>query len=148
MCPYYLGINVNGTELPLQPLSSVPYAQRAAVADAVAPGATIPGVAAWNSTAATTLSATPNSGYILTGATPATVTLPTNAAIGDVVRVTAQGAGGYTVTAGSGQSILGGNSYTFVPHDSIRNWFSITSSADGVKLAAVDIWRPDIHLRR
>ena len=33
--PYFLGINVNGSDLPLQPLSSVPYAQRAAVADSV-----------------------------------------------------------------------------------------------------------------
>ena len=97
----------------------------------------LPGVAAWSSTAATTLSAAANSGYILTGATPATVVLPTNAAIGNVVRVTAQGAGGYTINAGSGQAIVGGNSYTFVPHDSSRSWVSVTSSADGSKLAAV-----------
>ncbi len=33
--PYFLRINVAGTDLPLQPLSSVPYARRAAVADSV-----------------------------------------------------------------------------------------------------------------
>jgi hypothetical protein len=34
--PYYLGVKVeNDAEMPLQPLSSVPYAQRSAVADAV-----------------------------------------------------------------------------------------------------------------
>jgi len=33
--PYFLEVNVDGTDLPLQPLSSVPYALRAAVADSV-----------------------------------------------------------------------------------------------------------------
>lgn len=33
--PYFLGISVAGTDLPLQPLSSVLYARRAAVADSV-----------------------------------------------------------------------------------------------------------------
>jgi glutamine cyclotransferase len=42
--PYYLGVEVNGTgELPLQALSSVPYAQHAAVADAVSGGAVLSG---------------------------------------------------------------------------------------------------------
>ena len=42
--PYWLGVNVNNTgELPLQPLSSVPYSQRAAVADGVSANATLSG---------------------------------------------------------------------------------------------------------
>ena len=162
--PYYLGITVNGTELPSQPLSSVPYAQRAAVADAVPASAITTGsltgamladgtitagklasgvVPSWqNITTATT--AAVNSGYVTSGATPVEVTLPATAAVGDTISITGAGSGGWTITTSGGQTIFSstpgmsavGTFWTPRPDSGARTWESIASSSDGSKLAA------------
>ncbi|MDA8428742.1 MAG: tail fiber domain-containing protein [Geobacteraceae bacterium] len=138
--PYWLGISVAGSALPLQQLSSGPYALRAGVADSLATGATVPGVTPWVSTTSTTFQATNNNAYILNNSTPATITLPGNAAIGDIIKVNAQGAGGYTFNTVNGQSITGNGisaDYSaWLPRAASKIWRSLASSADGSKFYA------------
>ena len=96
--------------------------------------ANVPGAVAWQSVAGATQTAAPNSGYLLNNATQTVVTLPTAANLGDVVRITGAGAGGWAVTPNSGQGIL----TPWIARDSNRAWRSVASSADGTKLVAVD----------
>jgi hypothetical protein len=135
--PYFLGVQVaSDPEMPLQPLSSTGYAFRARMADTVIPGAANSGVTPWSSTASSSITAAANSGYMLTGSSTTTVTLPTNAAVGDVIRVYSQGTGGYDVLPGGGQVISGAESYKFNMRDSARSWQAVATSADGMKQVA------------
>ena len=59
----------------------------------------------WNSVITTTVTAAVNNGYIITEASATTVTLPVTAALGSVVEVIGQGAGGFSLAAGIGQTI-------------------------------------------
>lgn len=53
----------------------------------------------------TTQAAAVNTGYICTNAAQCAVTLPATAAVGDIVKVISQGAGGIRVTANAGQTV-------------------------------------------
>ncbi len=100
-----------------------------------------PGVAPWVVVSGPSQLAASNTSYIVTGATPTAFTLPPAPAVGDVVKVTAPGAGGFTVAPNAGQTISGiinVTPITWIPRDSPRSWFSVASSADGTKLVAVD----------
>lgn len=59
----------------------------------------------WNEVTGTSGSASVNNGYILNNAGVVTLTLPSTAAVGDVVRVAGKGAGGWSVAQNAGQSI-------------------------------------------
>jgi hypothetical protein len=102
----------------------------------------IPGTFRWQLVAGTSQQAQPNTGYVVTNAGQVTITLPTAPAVGDIVRVSGPGAGGWTIAQNAGQAVVGAGLAVFglewTPRDSIRFWNSVASSADGIKLAAVE----------
>lgn len=63
---------------------------------------------AWGGVAGTTQAAAVNSGYIIQNAGATTVTLPATAAVGDRVSIAGNGAGGWVLTANTGQTIAVG----------------------------------------
>ena len=67
----------------------------------------------WQPVTGTAQQAQPNSGYLVGAGTLSTVTLPTAAAIGDVVRVSGTGVGGWKVAQNAGQTIRGINGNQF-----------------------------------
>jgi len=87
--------------------------------------------------------ASPNTGYKANSGAQVVITLPSDVAVGDVVRVSGVGTGGWKIAQNAGQSI----SATDIPsaigvpwsaRDSARNWMSVASSADGRFLAAAE----------
>lgn len=68
----------------------------------------------WQAIGGTTQSAAVNNGYIVDNSSQTTITLPTTAAVGDVVRVAGYGAGGWIIDYGTNQLIhfLGSDSTT------------------------------------
>ncbi len=93
----------------------------------------------WVSIAGTTQSAAPRTGYIATSASQTTITLPASPTVGDVVRVTGWGTGGWKIAQNAGQSIsTNGSMPSFLEagRESIRSWSSVASSSDGTKLVA------------
>jgi hypothetical protein len=98
------------------------------------------GALSWQVPAGTSVQAQPNCGYVVTNAAQVTVTLPTAPALGDVVRITGAGAGGWKSAQNPGQQILfsGAGIYT-------GDWSAYTNygmggvaaSADGSKLIAL-----------
>lgn len=67
--------------------------------------ATTGGGLPWSTIAGTTQSAAVNNGYVIGNASQTTVTLPATAAVGSVVAVAGQGAGGFILAANTGQTI-------------------------------------------
>lgn len=65
------------------------------------------GLVGWVVVPGTTMSAQIDHGYVLTNAQAVTVTLPTSANVGDVIRVAYSGAAGWELAQNAGQSILG-----------------------------------------
>lgn len=66
----------------------------------------------YNTASGTTQAASVNNGYICTNVSQCVVTLPATASVGDIVSVVSQGAGGWSVTANTGQTIKGLNDTT------------------------------------
>ena len=103
----------------------------------------LPGAFTWHVVAGTTQQTQPNNGYIATNTAQVTITLPPAPAIGDAIRVSGSGTGGWKVAQNAGQSILIANAaplsigVTWVARDNNREWRSVASSADGIKLVAV-----------
>ena len=100
------------------------------------------GAVPWQVVSGLSQQAQPNNGYITTNDAQVTVTLPTNPNIGDIVRVSSTGTGGWKIAQNAGQSMfttsVGGFKPIWTPHENIRSWYSVASSADGTKLAAVN----------
>ena len=72
-----------------------------------------PGVVVWAANAGTSISAAVGNGYVLTAATLATVTLPTTFAVGTVIGIAGQGAGGWVCAVGAATTIKAfGNTYS------------------------------------
>ena len=105
-----------------------------------APGADV----TWVDVTGTSQQAESNTGYLADNAARVTITLPASPAVGDLVRISGAGAGGWTIAQNAGQTIrtLG------IPVDSsnwnqrtasgTHLWVSIASSSDGSHLAAAD----------
>ncbi|HEU6447413.1 MAG TPA: hypothetical protein VFV23_03120 [Verrucomicrobiae bacterium] len=98
------------------------------------------GLVGWTATNGTAVQADIDHGYLLTNTDVATVTLPSSATVGDIVRVSGAGASGWKVAQNANQSIMG-NFLNFgqtweQTHASAANWNCIASSADGRRLAA------------
>lgn len=66
----------------------------------------------WTTVAGTSQAASVNNGYVTNNAGAVTVTLPATAAVGDEVAVEGLGAGGWVLTANTGQTIKIGSSTT------------------------------------
>lgn len=99
----------------------------------------------WQTVSGTNQQAVVNTGYVITNnCCRVVVTLPAMANIGDIVRVTGVGAGGWEVAQNAGQAILAENlagslgtiGTSWVARDSARVWGCVASSADGSKLVA------------
>jgi hypothetical protein len=99
---------------------------------------------AWVKVAGTTQQAAPNRGYVANNAALVAITLPISASltVGDTIRVSGGGAGGWKIAQNAGQKIRAQNleipnySGTWTPRESNRAWNSVASSADGTKLVA------------
>lgn len=95
----------------------------------------------WVTVSKATQQAQPNCGYILTSNSAATtVTLPGNAHIGDTVRLSCVGLGGWTVSTSKGQFICAAYSALMNPgflSGSSGVISAIASSSDGSKLVAI-----------
>lgn len=91
-----------------------------------------------------TLQATPNACYLANAANQVNITLPQSAdlAVGDTLRVSGLGAGGWRISQNTDQyvqtTLPGAQPFEWIPRGSNRNWTSVASSADGNKLVAVD----------
>jgi hypothetical protein len=102
----------------------------------------VPGAFFWVTVSSGTAQAYPNVGYLCAnGTTPVTIVLPASPGVGDVIKVAGVGGGGWTIAQNAGQSILAGNlsdsiGQSWTPHDSVRAWSSVASSADGTELVA------------
>ncbi len=59
----------------------------------------------WTAASSTPITAAINIGYYITDASQVTITLPVTAAAGSIVRIAGQGAGGWILAPGSGQTI-------------------------------------------
>ena len=80
--------------------------------------------------------AVPNKTYIAQGSTRLRLTLPTNAAVGDVVTVMGAGSGGWTVAADSSQRLFAGAEDVWKSVGPSNEWDDLASSADGRVLYA------------
>lgn len=82
----------------------------------------------WTEVLGTTQAATVNSGYITNNAGLVTVTLPATAAVGSMVPIQGKGAGGWRLTANTGQVINVGNTPTSTAGSasSTNQWDAIT----------------------
>ena len=100
----------------------------------------LPSAFQWQVVVGSSQQARPNTGYVAANAALVTITLPMLPTIGDIVRVTGAGAGGWKIAQNAGQSMLGANlglvGTTWTPHGSSLNWRCVASSADGTKLVA------------
>jgi hypothetical protein len=109
----------------------------------------VPGSVAWQNVTGTSQQAQPNTGYLANNAAQVTITLPTSPNLGDIVRVSGVGAGGWQIAQNTGQAIQAnqfGATTTTNWNNLITNWtqantppipwWCIASSADGKTLVA------------
>lgn len=88
----------------------------------------------WNTVTTTTQTAAINNGYITNNAALVTVTLPTTAAVGSIVYVAGQGAGGWKIAQSSGQTVNFGN---VVTTSGATGFLSSTNQFDVVQLLCI-----------
>jgi hypothetical protein len=100
----------------------------------------LPGLFKWQVVTGPLQQAQPNAGYVASSASLVTIILPASPAIGDIVRVTGSGAGGWQIVQNAGQTVLVVNlgmvGATWTPRASSLNWRCVASSSDGTKLVA------------
>jgi len=100
------------------------------------------GLVGWITVPGTSTQAMSNAGYLLTNAQLTTVMLPPTPVVGDIVRISGAGAGGWKVAQNINQSVLGnfssfvGSQWRLTSASTPQNWDSIASSANGNILAA------------
>jgi hypothetical protein len=99
------------------------------------------GLVGWLVQTGATVQAVSDTGYLLTNSQLVTVTLPFSPNIGDIVRISGAGVGGWEIAQNTNQSVLG-NFFNFTKSSwtltsaSVGTWYTIASSADGTKLLA------------
>jgi hypothetical protein len=88
----------------------------------------------WNEVTGTTQAASVNAGYIANNAALVTITIPTTAAVGDVVRVTGKGVGGWKIAQNASEIIhfLGTDTTT-----GTGGSLASTGTYDGVEIVCV-----------
>jgi hypothetical protein len=102
------------------------------------------GLVGWIVVTGTTVQASIDHGYLLTNSQIVTVTLPTLANVGDIVRIACASPSGWQLVQNTGQSVVGnfysdGNNTWYQSSASALNWNSIDCSSDGTRMAAT-IW--------
>lgn len=72
------------------------------------------GVLAWTEVTTTSQAASGNNGYIANNGALVTITLPATSAVGEIIRITGKGTGGWRLATRAGQTIyfVGGNTTT------------------------------------
>ncbi|HEV2455239.1 MAG TPA: hypothetical protein VGY98_13325 [Verrucomicrobiae bacterium] len=98
------------------------------------------GLVGWIVVPGTSTNASIDTGYLLTNSQSVTVTLPTTAHVGDIVRIACAGAGGWQLAQMTGQSVIGnflsyGQTW-YQSQAAAEDWTSIASSSDGAKMVA------------
>jgi len=88
----------------------------------------------WNEETGTSATMTVGNGYIANNASLVTLTLPTTAAIGDTVRVTGKGAGGWRIAQNAGETINFGSSTTT---SGATGYIEFTQQYDSVELVCI-----------
>jgi hypothetical protein len=100
----------------------------------------LPGGFKWQAVTGASQQAQPNNGYVANSATLVTINLPASPAVGDTVRVSGAGSGGWKISQNAGQSIIGANlglvGAAWTPRASALNWRCVASSSNGTKLVA------------
>jgi hypothetical protein len=99
------------------------------------------GLVGWLVQTGTTVQAVIDTGYVLTNSLEVTVRLPVTSNIGDIVRISGAGSGGWSVLQNSNQSVVGNFSgftnSSWVQSSAVNaNWAAIASSSDGTKMVA------------
>ena len=101
------------------------------------------GLVGWIPVSNTVTQAMPNAGYLLLSSSLTTVTLPPTSSllVGDIVRISGAGSGGWLVAQNSGQSIRGifltaSNASWLAANATSVGWQTLACSADGVKMVA------------
>ena len=102
------------------------------------------GLIGWIPTNGTTIQAVIDTGYVLTNSQFVTVTLPASPNVGDIVRISGAGAGGWQIKGNSGQSLFGNfASYSNTYQVSLQsstfagNYSGVAASVDGTRMYAV-----------
>ena len=102
------------------------------------------GLIGWVPTNGTVIQAQVDHGYVLTSPQLVTVTLPAAASVGDIVRISGAGAGGWRIKDNSGQSVIGNfasysNSYQVSLQISTfaNDYRDVAASIDGSRMYAV-----------
>jgi hypothetical protein len=101
------------------------------------------GAVGWEATGGS-VQAVPNTGYLLTGGSQTTVTLPTSANVSDIVRISGGGTGGWKVAQNSGQSVVGNfvaganfrTTWTLAETASAGSYNAVACSTDGTHIVA------------
>jgi hypothetical protein len=99
------------------------------------------GLVGWLVQAGTVVQAAIDTGYLLTNSVPVTVKLPPAPNIGDIVRISGAGTGGWSVLQNASQSIIG-NFSSFANSSWIQStaggttWAAIAASSDGTRFVA------------
>jgi len=98
------------------------------------------GLVGWIVVPGTTVTASIDTGYLLTNSQMVTVSLPATAHAGDIVRIACAGASGWKLSEAANQYIIGnflsyGEAW-YMSGAPAGAWTSIASSADGTKLVA------------
>lgn len=88
----------------------------------------------WNEETGTSANMVVNNGYITNNAGLVTVTLPSTAAVGDVVRVTGKGAGGWRIAQNASQTIYFG---TMATTTGVGGRLDSTQQRDSIELLCV-----------
>lgn len=95
----------------------------------------------WQVVAGTIHQATSNTGYIATnGSAQVSLVLPASPEIGDILRISGGGRGGWKLVLNGGQTVVGagvGSSDDWTPRTTVEKMANVASSADGTKLVAV-----------
>jgi hypothetical protein len=105
-----------------------------------APGADVN----WVDVSGTSQQAQSNTGYLADNAALVTITLPASPTIGDLIRISGAGSGGWSIAQNAGQTVrtqgipTGSKVWTLQAGGGQRRWQAIASSTDGSHLAAVD----------
>lgn len=92
------------------------------------------GVTVWNEVLGVAQAMAVNNGYITNNALQVVCTLPAVAVVGDVVRLTGKGAGGWHIAQNAGQTIYFGTSTTTT---GVAGFLESTAQRDGVELLCI-----------
>jgi hypothetical protein len=100
------------------------------------------GLVGWVPTNGPAVQAVIDTGYVLTSSQLVKVALPATANVGDIVRVSGAGAGGWQIKGAPGQSFLGSfasysNSYQVSLQSAGNNYDDVAASASGTRVYAV-----------